>query len=403
MMDAGLHPVSGLLLPSQRDGLGETMPPLSSGLSPGDEGIEAYPLAIVILARDESDVLGATLIRLRETAASNDEIHVVADHCGDRTAEVARAHGATVHIRSGRKPLGKGAALHWWLEQTHQDARKPAGVVVLDADTLVEDGALAAVRRRLSREALAVQLQVRPLLRSVTVLGRLAALSETVEQRIYDAFRSRLGWPVRLRGTGMGFKRRVLEEVAPYLRTSAEDVELTIRLTALGARVESLREAAVLDPKPTDEIGATRQRARWLRGLLEVTTSCREPILRVVALGPPGWSLLSSLMLKPRSLYFPLKLLLSVAFWILATAGSPIWRGLALAFTASSGVEALGWLAGLRYMPERGPTLLALFQLPRYTAMWVRSLSLLGIARHRWLRARPIPGDSAKTDAASAE
>jgi len=362
-----------------------------------------YPLAILILARDESDVLGETLTRARSSAAGCDEIHVVADHCRDRTAAVAREHGAIVHVRSGQKTLGKGAALRWWLERTGHDPRRPPGVVVLDADTLVEAGALGALRRRLCAGASAVQAQVRPLLRSGTAVGRIAGLSETVEQGIYDVVRSRLGWPVRLRGTGMAFQRGVLEKVAPHLQTSAEDVELTVRLASLGFQIEHAREAAVLDPKPLDENGATRQRARWLHGLLEVASCCRRPILGVVARGPSGWSLLSSVLLKPRSLYFPLKICLAALLWLVQAGGAPLWRILAWAFTASSAIEALGWLIGLRFTPERSDTLRALLHTPRYAAMWLRSVSLLRIAGHRWLRARPAPADSIKGEAAGAE
>ncbi len=361
------------------------------------------PLAIVILARDEAEVIGRTVALARQACGPFDEVHVVADHCRDRTAEVARESGAIVHVRSGQKSLGKGAALRWWLERTRSEPHPPSGIVVLDADTLVEDGALALIRRSLSTGTPAVQAQVRPLLHTQTVLGRIAALSETVEQNIYDVLRSRLGWPVRLRGTGMGFQRWALEEVAPYLRTSAEDVELTIRFAALRYEIRSLAEAAVWDPKPDDEIGAIHQRARWLRGLLEVTSSCRGPILRVVALGPSGWSLLSSAMLKPRSLYFPLKVLLAALLWLVALGEAGAWWLLAAALTASSALELLGWLMGLVVAPERSQTLRSLLHAPRYAAMWLRSASLLRIAGRGWLRARPAPGEPIQRESAGAE
>jgi cellulose synthase/poly-beta-1,6-N-acetylglucosamine synthase-like glycosyltransferase len=362
-----------------------------------------YPVEILILARDESDVVGETIDRVRRSAAPTDRIHVVADHCQDRTAAVAREHGAIVHIRSGASPSGKGPAIRWWLERTRREPGRAPGVVILDADTLVEPEAITALRRRLSSGAPAVQAYVRPLLRASTVVGRLAALSETVEQQVYDVLRSRLGWPVRLRGTGMAFNREALELVAPRLQTSAEDVELTIRLSSQRIRTESCREAVVRDPKPPDENGAARQRARWLHGLLEVTACCRGPILRVVGLGPAGWSLLSSLFLKPRTLFFPLKVSLCAGLWLAAPGRGP-WIGiLAGGFTASTALEALGWIVGLRYIPERNDTLRALLHAPRFAAMWLRSASLLPTAGRRWLRARPVPGETVQGEAAGAE
>jgi cellulose synthase/poly-beta-1,6-N-acetylglucosamine synthase-like glycosyltransferase len=368
---------------------------------PPHAGLARFPLAVVILARDESEVLGETLLRLREAVAACDEIHVVADHCRDRTAEIARSLGAVVHVRSGGTPLGKGAALGWWLERTRRSPRRPEAVVVLDADSLVGWETLGVIRRALSGGAVAVQAYVHPLLRSETALGRLAALSEIVEQQIYDSLRSRLGWPVRLRGTGMGFLRPALEGLASRLQTSAEDIELTVLLAAQGVRVVWLKDAVVLDPKPPDEVGATRQRARWLRGLLEVALACRGQLLHVVALGPPGWSLLSSLMLKPRSLYFPLKVLLTASAWALAAGGSAAWRLLAWALALSTGAEAAGWVAGLGYAPAPRETLRALLQAPKFALMWIRSASLLRMARHSWLRARPMPPEPVQGEASA--
>jgi cellulose synthase/poly-beta-1,6-N-acetylglucosamine synthase-like glycosyltransferase len=210
-------------------------------------------------------------------------------------------------------------------------------------------------------------------------------------------------WPVRLRGTGMGFRREALEEIAPLLRTSAEDIELTLHLVARRIPVEWLGEATVLDPKPADVAGATRQRARWLRGLLEAASACRHQVLRAAAMGPAGWSLLSSLMLKPRSLYFPLKVLLAASSWALASGGAAFWAVLAGFLTAAAAAEALGWIVGFRHISDRRETLLALVQLPKFALMWLRSASLLRIAREEWMRARPIQGDPAQGEAASAE
>jgi cellulose synthase/poly-beta-1,6-N-acetylglucosamine synthase-like glycosyltransferase len=357
----------------------------------------------LILARDEAAVLGETLIRVRAATSPGDEIHVVADHCRDQTAEIAHAHGAFVHVRSGRTTNGKGTALRWWLERTQEGPHPSEGVVILDADTLVENETLGLIRARLAGGALAVQAFVRPLLRTPSAFGRLAAFSEIVEQKVYDALRTRIGWPVRLRGTGMGFQREALEEIAPLIRTLAEDIELTLHLVARRIQVEWLGQAIVLDPLPADEAGATRQRARWLRGLLEAAAACRHQILRAAAMGPAGWSLLSSLLLKPRSLYFPLKVLLAVSTWAVAWEGTSMERALAWAVTAAAAVEALGWAIGLRYIPDRRETLRALLQTPKFALMWLRSASLARIAREGWLRARPLQGDPAQGEAASAE
>jgi hypothetical protein len=120
-------------------------------------------------------------------------------------------------------------------------------------------------------------------------------------------------------------------------------------------------------------------------------------------MGPAGWSLLSSLLLKPRSLYFPLKVLLAALTWALAREGTALERALAWALTAAAAAEASGWVIGLRYIPDRRETLRAVFQIPKFALMWIRSATLARIAREGWLRARPLQVDPAQGEAASAE
>ena len=63
------------------------------------------PVVAVVAARNEADRIGATLAALAE-ALPGAELIVADDASDDATAEVARAHGATVVSRE--RPLGKG-------------------------------------------------------------------------------------------------------------------------------------------------------------------------------------------------------------------------------------------------------------------------------------------------------
>src|SRR3990170_3458474 len=79
-------------------------------------------LTVLILARDEADVLPDTLEAVRAGLAAGDRLCVVADHCRDATARVARRAGAAVFTRREGEQGGKGAALSWWLSRTADDA-----------------------------------------------------------------------------------------------------------------------------------------------------------------------------------------------------------------------------------------------------------------------------------------
>ena len=78
-----------------------------------------HTFAVLIAAHDEATVIGALVDSLcaQTYPAQQIGIFVAADRCSDRTAEIARAHGAVVFARSagGRSAgdLGDGAAGHF--------------------------------------------------------------------------------------------------------------------------------------------------------------------------------------------------------------------------------------------------------------------------------------------------
>ncbi len=100
-------------------------------------------LAVVIPARDEAATLAACLRSV--TAAANAvalpvEVIVVADRCGDATAELARSLGATVlEIAAGNVGRARAAGCDhalrenpdsWWLANTDADSIVPPGWLV---------------------------------------------------------------------------------------------------------------------------------------------------------------------------------------------------------------------------------------------------------------------------------
>src|SRR5262249_5144144 len=99
---------------------------------------------VVIPAHDEEMVIGATLSHLfrQEYPADRYAVVVVADNCTDRTAEIARAAGATVLERTNTELRGKGYALDWAFDRLMKEdagtAHEAAAFVIVDADTAVD-------------------------------------------------------------------------------------------------------------------------------------------------------------------------------------------------------------------------------------------------------------------------
>jgi len=353
-------------------------------------------LDVLIFARDEAGVLPGTLSSLIRQIGPLDRLTVVADHCRDSTVAMALRSGARVLIRQTGIP-GKGHALRWWLEQTMPTSHPDDRIVILDADSVAGPGLLDVMRRRIGKEMPAVQAVLETAASEIGTAGRLAALSETMDQRVFDALRSRLGWPVRLRGTGMGFQRNVLERCARSLGTAAEDAELSILLAASGVPIHAAWQAKVVDAKPGDDEAAMRQRARWVKGQMDLVRKHPRQLLALLGQGPRGWSLLSSVLGKPRSLTVPAR---AGAILLLAWAGPGLGKVgdvCQVILVLSLLVDAAALAAAVSLSPDPGSALRALFRLPAFLLVWIRSLILAARSRDGWLRARPHPHDAGVT------
>lgn len=340
---------------------------------------------ILIAAHDEAGTIGPTVTSLRE--AMNEWPHsslwVVADRCTDGTAQEAEATGAQVAARMDGK-LGKGAVIAWWLKQYSDVWQSKGAVVILDADSRIAPGSLRALQQVMAGGADAAQAFVAPDASSNS--GRLAGWSEVLMQRIDDEARHRCGWQVPLRGTGMALRGELLAELAPRLHTYAEDLELDVILASRGARVEFVPQAVVFDPKPQESAGASRQRARWLQGQLQVLRDYRREFTQALLAGGAGaWFLLWLLMLRPKVLFIGLRLLLLMAGLLLLPFVSHSlvpW----LAFVGLA-MDAVYYLAGAAIVDDPRRYLLDLLAVPRYVAMWFYSFGIALIRRGIWLRA----------------
>jgi len=352
-------------------------------------GAGTSDISVVILAKDEAQVLTGTIRLVQEQLGGRGAVHVVADGCRDATASVARAAGARVFERPARRPTGKGAALAWWLRQTHASAPAGQTIIILDADSQIEPGCIAALSSALASGADAAQAQLVPILTSDSPIALLSALSEIADQRVGDALRTRWGWPVRLRGTGMAWRRGTLEALAPGLRTPVEDAELTV--LAAGRRLSSrwVPSARLRDPKPANARFAAQQRARWLKGQLQLLGAQPAALAATLCRGIPGWSILSSVLLKPRAFILPLGTALDALLWS-AVGAHPWLRLAAIPLTTWLAWNAAVVLAAVAWTEHPARTLRALLASPLYVLLWLASAGLALRSSEPWLRARPV-------------
>lgn len=84
---------------------------------------ELHRYAVLISARNEELVIGNLLdsISAQDYPSRLVRVFVIADNCTDKTAKVARAHGAIVYERFNDKFVGKGYALEYLLDRIGEE------------------------------------------------------------------------------------------------------------------------------------------------------------------------------------------------------------------------------------------------------------------------------------------
>ena len=214
----------------------------------------AGPIAIVVPAHNEAAGIARTVDNLLAIARADGAatVCVVADNCGDDTAEIARAQGAHVLERHNLTQRGKGYALDHAFTQLAGAGF--VAYVVIDADTLAEPNLLSVLRRHLGAGALAVQTRYAVLNAEQSPRTRLAELALCAFNALRPRGRHALGWSAGILGNGFALTAQALQQV-PYRATSVvEDLEYHLRLIEQGLRVHFADETTVRGDMPVADV-----------------------------------------------------------------------------------------------------------------------------------------------------
>lgn len=248
---------------------------------PALAGVRARPLslptapthrfALLIPAHNEAAVIGHTLDRLARLDYPRDlfDCFVVADHCTDATAAVAREHGATCYERQVQPRGSKGAALAWLIERVAETGVPYDGLVVFDADTRVEPAFLRAMDARLAGGDQVVQGQHRISNPDAGWFPALAWAMLMIDNRFQNLGRANLGWSAKIMGDSICFRAYLLQRLGWSTTGLTEDFEFGLRLLLDGVRVAYEPAAVGYGEAPPTWKAARAQRARWLRGAAE--------------------------------------------------------------------------------------------------------------------------------------
>ena len=239
--------------------------------TPHRPGNPTTRFAILVPAYDEEQSLPQTLASARslDYPAGLVTVHVVADNCSDRTAETARAFGATVHERFDQDRRGKGYALDWVLRRLGERTEAYDACVVLDADSVLSANFLLVMDARLCRGERVIQgyYAVRNPERSWSTALRAVALA--LRHYLRPLGRTGLGGSAGLMGNGMAIAKEVACQHS-WGGSLTEDVAYHAALVLAGERVTFAPDAVVYGDMPESLKTARSQNERWEAGRWEV-------------------------------------------------------------------------------------------------------------------------------------
>jgi cellulose synthase/poly-beta-1,6-N-acetylglucosamine synthase-like glycosyltransferase len=240
-----------------------------------------HRFAVVVPAHNEATTLPSLLRSLGALDYPRDrhDVIVVADHCTDATASVARAAGARVLERRDGTRGGKGLALGWAFARLLPEGRHDA-FVILDADSEPLPALLRHLDDALCRGARAAQgycsvANARESWRTALMAADLALV-----HYLRPLGRNALGASAGLQGNGSCLTAATLRRVPWHTRSVAEDQEYHLRLVLDGLHVRFVPEAEVRTVMEPTLGGARGQELRWEGGRLEVARAQLPALLR---------------------------------------------------------------------------------------------------------------------------
>lgn len=329
--------------------------PLSAGVVMArTRGVFAGPVTLTVLvpAYNEEASIAATLTSLLAQSHRPERVIVVADNCTDGTVQIARGLGVEIFESQGNT-FKKAGALNQVLAVLLPGQDDNDLIMVLDADTSLDDGFLAvAVDRFTTDRAL---MAVGGLFYGEEGSGLLGQFQRNEYIRYSREIRRRRGHVFVLTGTASLFRAVALRTVAEcrgntipgaggdVYDTAAltEDNELTIALKSLGALIISPSECTVVTEVMPSIRSLWVQRLRWQRGALEnigaygLSPSTFRYWAQQLGLGYSVIALSSFVLLV-------LVTLLAIDSWV----WYPFWLGLGVLFIAERVVTV--WEGGPR-------------------------------------------------------
>ncbi len=221
--------------------------------------------AILVSARNEEKIISVLLDSLKKLSYPKEyyDCYFAADYCNDKTAEKIKESGFDCYEKEVG-PIGKANALSWLIGNVLKDGGdKYDAFVFFDADNKVSPGFLTVMNCSLNEGNEIIQANTDIIDWESSTFTILNYFNYLVINRFRENARSNLGLSCRLRGHGMCFKRKILEDFGWPIASLVEDRDLWLQVILKGMRVIWEHTAKVFSKLPSNISDSRKQRLRW--------------------------------------------------------------------------------------------------------------------------------------------
>ncbi len=242
-----------------------------------------YHYAFIIPARNEEGVLGRLIESIHQQKYPQEliTIFVVADNCDDQTAKVARDLGAIVYERFDKLHQTKGYAMQFLFKQIARDFPDGAfdGYFVFDADNILKSDYIQHMN-----DAFASGEKIITSFRNsknidTNLLSAMNSMHFLRTNRFAHRPRSYLHLSTIIQGTGFLFAHEMIKDGWNYVDLT-EDRSFSVDALLKGYRITYCDDAEFYDEQPTTFKMIIRQRKRWAKGHLMITSRVFKPLVQ---------------------------------------------------------------------------------------------------------------------------
>lgn len=230
-----------------------------------------HKYGILIAARNEKAVIGNLLDSINKQDYPKELLttFVVADNCTDKTADIARKHGAIVYERFDSEHRTKGFALEFLLDQIEKDYGRQSfeGFFIFDADNLLNRNYITKMNDAFDEGCKIITSYRNTKNFDENWIASTYAIHWLRSIRLNHRARSVLRLATNIQGTGFLFKSNIVKDGWHYTSLT-EDRAFTADAVAQGYEITYQDEAEFFDEQPVSLKVAFRQRLRWSRGHL---------------------------------------------------------------------------------------------------------------------------------------